>query len=69
MNMRPVQSSHIHSVGHDPETNTLAVQFHKGGVYHYEGVSKRTFDDFCSHESPGKFFRGNIHKQYNGKKA
>ena len=48
MEMRPVTSSQIHSIGHDPETQTLRIQFKDrtnkkgetipGGVYEYTDV-------------------------------
>ena len=45
----PVESSQIAAIGHDADTNTLAVQFKaKGGpgsIYHYSGVDAKTFED------------------------
>src|SRR3546814_14208537 len=35
MNRTPVKSSQIASIGHDPSTNTLAIEFKGGKVYHY----------------------------------
>lgn len=72
MNLRPCKncSSHIHSIGHDPETNTLAIKFHKGGAtYHYPGVEASVFNEFHSHESPGSFFHTRIKSQYTAKKV
>lgn len=37
--MPPVKSSAIASIGHDPASNTMAVQFHNGGLHHYPGVT------------------------------
>ena len=70
MNMKPHRnkSSHIHSVGYDEETGTLAVQFHKGGVYHYPGVSADIHSNFQSAESAGDFFHTNIRGRFQGKK-
>ena len=39
MKRTSVKSSNILSVGHDPETNTLEIEFKGGGVYSYDGVS------------------------------
>ena len=58
------ESSQIHSLGYDAETQTLAVQFHKGGVYHYEGVSPQTFEAMHAHESPGSYLHENIRGKY-----
>jgi len=33
-----VSSSNISSVGYDPKTQTLEVEFHNGGVYQYFNV-------------------------------
>lgn len=62
-------SSHIHSIGHDPETGTLAVRFQRGGTYHHEGVPPEVYDDFHACVSPGSFYRENIKDQYPCTKA
>ena len=52
--MKDVKSSQIHSVGHCPVTNTLAVKFHNGGsVYHYEGVTAKQFEELHKADSIG----------------
>jgi len=53
MNMRPVKSSNIKSLGYDPSTNTLAVEFSNGGRYHYADVSAEEFERFEKAESLG----------------
>ena len=58
------KSSQIHSLGYDAETQTMAVQFHKGGIYHYSGVSANIFDAMHAHDSPGEFFHKNVRGQY-----
>ena len=64
--MKPVESSQIAAIGHDPATNTLAVQFHgkegPGSVYHYENVSAEQHDTFVNAESIGKHFGANFKK-------
>ncbi|MBN7138962.1 KTSC domain-containing protein [Lysobacter enzymogenes] len=62
--MVEVESSQIHSIGHDPETNTLAVRFYRGfgrgkelgPLYHYENVSPDDFAQFRDAESKGRHF-------------
>lgn len=62
--MTPVQSSQIHSIGHDPDTNTMAVRFLSGrgeqrgpgALYHYTGVDADTFNAFQKSESKGSHF-------------
>lgn len=60
MEMKEVKSSQIHSIGHDPETNTLAIRFHgkngPGGLYHYPNCTAEQFTAFHGCESKGKFF-------------
>lgn len=59
--MDEISSSQIHSIGHDAETQTLAVRFKaKGGglgsLYHYSGVSQEEFDAFKTAPSIGSHF-------------
>ncbi|WP_353192143.1 KTSC domain-containing protein [Pandoraea pnomenusa] len=59
--MKEVQSSQIHSIGHDAASNTLAVRFKtKDGapssLYHYSHVSVADFIAFDTAESIGSHF-------------
>ena len=59
--MQPVKSSQIAAIGHNPETNTLIVQFvgnnkKAGSVYHYANVTAAQFADFLKSGSIGKHF-------------
>jgi hypothetical protein len=56
MNRTPVNSSHIKSVGHDPATNQLEVEFKSGKVYQYDGVPHSKFIKLLSHPSVGEAF-------------
>jgi hypothetical protein len=38
MDRKPVKSSNVKSIGYDPETKTLEVEYLNGGVYQHEGV-------------------------------
>lgn len=40
MNMTPVASTNVRSVGYDRVTATMRVEFQNGGVYDYYGVSR-----------------------------
>lgn len=59
-----VDSSQIHSIGHDAATNTLAIRFYRGygankvpaAVYHYANFSSEEFQAFKDAESIGKHF-------------
>lgn len=54
--LTPVQSSQIEAIGHDPETNTLAVKFNRGSTYHYANVTAEQYQDFLNADSIGKHF-------------
>ena len=66
--LQDVQSSQIHSIGHDPESNTLAIRFYRGWgrdqvpgpLYHYANVDADTFAAFRDAESLGRHFGQHI---------
>ncbi|MDB5988888.1 MAG: hypothetical protein JWQ10_291 [Herbaspirillum sp.] len=62
--MGAVESSQITAIGHDAETNTLAIQFPSksgsGSVYHYQNVTADQFAAFKNAESIGSHFGKNI---------
>ncbi|WP_321789335.1 KTSC domain-containing protein [Burkholderia pyrrocinia] len=62
----PVESSQIHSIGYDAESETLAVRFkdRKTGaptsLYHYSGFTQANFDALKTADSIGSHFYKNI---------
>ena len=63
--MQEVDSSQIHSIGHDEPSNTLAVRFKnwKGeatSLYHYSNFGANEFAAFLDGESKGKHFSAHI---------
>lgn len=52
----PVKSLQLAGIGHDPATNTLAVKFSNGGIYHYEGVTAKDYAAFLGAKSHGSHF-------------
>jgi hypothetical protein len=56
----PVKSASIASIGHHPESKTLAVEFKNGGVYHYQGVSAEAHQALVSAKSIGQHFGQNF---------
>lgn len=64
INMQQIESSQIHSIGHDPVSNTLAIRFKSKGepaaLYHYQNVSAADYAAFSGAESIGSHFYHNI---------
>jgi hypothetical protein len=64
-----VESSQIHAIGHDPVTETLAIQFVRKGapdaVYHYSNFTAAEYTAFAGAPSIGKHFGQHIqpHKE------
>ena len=59
--MQPVESRQIAAIGHDADTNTLAIRFKnwKGvptSLYHYRNFNAEDFAAFRDAESKGKHF-------------
>jgi hypothetical protein len=59
MERQAVDSSNIRSIGYDPETWTLEVEFTTGAVYQYE-CEPELAQAFLDAESKGKFFAQHI---------
>lgn len=51
-----MSSSNIASVGYDPASNTLEVEFHSGSVYQYFRVPSSVHDGLMSAPSKGGYF-------------
>ena len=62
ISLTEVKSSQVKSIGHDPATNTLAVQFTRGAgsIYHYPDVSAEQAKAFIEAESIGSHFGKHI---------
>ena len=66
--LQDVESNQIHSIGHDPKTNTLAIRFTSrrggqagpGSLYHYSNFTADDFAAFQAAESKGKHFGAHI---------
>jgi hypothetical protein len=66
---QPVISSDIASVGYDPVSETLEIEFKATGVYRYFSVPAALFEELCRTPSPGKFFRQHIKGKYSWEKV
>jgi len=56
----PVSSSNILSVGYDPASETLEIEFKTTGVYQYLNVPQFMWERLMAAESLGKFFNAEI---------
>jgi KTSC domain len=58
--LTPVTSSQIEAIGYDEPSQTLAIKFKSGGLYHYSNFTKEDWLSFASAESIGSHFYKNI---------
>jgi hypothetical protein len=68
MDLTPVDSSNIESVGHDPATSELRVKFKSGHTYSYLGVSAAQHAEFMQAPSKGQHFHRNVRGKHEGLK-
>jgi hypothetical protein len=59
-----VPSSNVSSVGYDPQTQTLEVEFLNGTIYQYYGVPQNMYDQMMQEQSKGQFLNTYIRNQY-----
>lgn len=73
-----VESSNLHSVGYDADTQTLAVQFWDGNdpntripghMYHYFEVPAHIHQAMMKAESVGKYFYANVRNGFTTEKV
>lgn len=60
MNRTSVRSSNIASIGHDPATNKLEIEFSNGSVYSYSDVPAEKHTALMTAPSIGMHFAKNI---------
>lgn len=60
MERNTVRSSLLKSVGYDPATKTLEIEFHDGDVYSYRDFPEFLHRGLILAPSKGKFFNGRI---------
>lgn len=64
MNRTPMSSSNVASVGYDPITLSLEVEFKDGSVYQYFDVPELVFQELMRASSVGQFMHENIRNNY-----
>jgi len=64
MQRQAVSSSNLRSVGYDPQSETLEIEFHSGGVYQYHGVPLSVYVALVNAGSKGTYFYNHIRDSY-----
>ncbi len=64
MERQEVTSSQIHSIGYDPKAKVLEVEFNRGPVYDYYGVSPARYRQLMAASSHGTYFNEKIRGTY-----
>ena len=64
MQRDPVSSSNLASVGFDPTTYTLEVEFNSGRVYQYFDVPEHIYQELMSAGSVGSYFSRSIRNSF-----
>lgn len=66
MTRQQIQSNHIQSIGHDPMSGLLEVEFMNGSVYQYGNVGVDIYNRIMSHPSAGTAFANIIRNNPKG---
>lgn len=64
MERTPVSSSDLRSVGYDPRSQTLEIEFNSGGIYQYFDVPESVYRGLMGASSHGQYFHRNIKDSY-----
>jgi len=64
MERKSIESSMINSIGFDPSSSTLEIEFSNGAVWQYFDFPESEWYEFENSESQGKFFNREIKDQY-----
>ncbi len=65
MDRVPLSSSSLRSVGYDPDTQTLEIEFQESeAVYQYDGVPPEIHAGLRASMSPGDYFLDHIRNRY-----
>lgn len=64
MDRQNVSSSMINSIGYEPNTSTLEIEFSSGVVWQYYDFPESSWYEFENAESHGKHFHASIKGQF-----
>lgn len=62
MHRQPVVSSNLDSVGYDPGSSTLEVEFKNGSIYQYHGVPQSLYSGLMAASSQGTYLNQHVKK-------
>ena len=62
MNRTHVTSSNLRSVGYDPQSSALEVEFLDGSIYEYSSVPESRYSGLMAASSKGSYFDSYIKK-------
>lgn len=62
MQRQSVNSSNLSSVGYDPQTRVLEIEFNDGGIYQYMNVPSHIHQGLMNASSHGQYFDQYIKK-------
>lgn len=60
----PVKSTNILSIGYDPDSQMLEIEFNTKRVYRYSNVPPHVYAGLMKSESHGKYFQAHIANAY-----
>jgi len=69
MERKRVNSSRIRSIGYDPATRTLEIEFSDGRINAYGGVSPEIHRAFLAAPSPNSFFEDRIEEDFTARRV
>jgi hypothetical protein len=68
MERKRVNSSKVRTVGYDPKSQTLEVEFSDGRLLLYRGVSQEVHRQFMAAPSATSFFEDKIDENYSSRR-
>jgi len=69
MDRERVRSSNIRSIGYDPDSMTLEIEFTDGGIYQYFSVPAHVHEGLMRASSKGSYFHDHIKERYRFRKV
>ncbi len=68
MERKSVNSGTIRSVGYEPGSQTLEIEFTSGSIYQYSRVSPEIHRKLMAAPTIGSFFKNNIEEEFTAKR-